>query len=41
LGTSKIRELFMQRLKVEDILPYLNKDIDNFRKLSEKYYLYN
>ncbi len=41
LGTSKIRELFMQRLKVEDILPYLNTDIDNFRKLSEKYYLYN
>lgn len=40
LGTSKIRELFMQRLKVEDILPYLNKDIDNFRKLSKKYYLY-
>jgi uncharacterized protein YbbC (DUF1343 family) len=40
LGTSKIRELFMQRLKVEDILPYLNKDIDYFRKLSKKYYLY-
>lgn len=41
LGTSKIRELFMQRLKVEDILPYLNKDVDNFKMLSEKYYLYN
>jgi len=41
LGTSKIRELFMQRLKVEDILPYLNKDVENFRKLSKKYYLYN
>jgi uncharacterized protein YbbC (DUF1343 family) len=41
LGTNKIRELFMQRLKVEDILPYLNKDIDNFRTLSEKYYLYH
>jgi len=40
LGTSKIRELFMQRLKVEDIVPYLNKDIENFRKLSKKYYLY-
>ena len=41
LGTSKIRELFMQRLKVEDILPYLNKDVENFRKISKKYYLYN
>ena len=40
LGTSKIRELFMQRLKVEDILPYLNKDIENFRTVSKKYYLY-
>jgi uncharacterized protein YbbC (DUF1343 family) len=41
LGTSKIRELFMQRLKVDDILPYLNKDIENFRTLSKKYYLYD
>ena len=40
LGTSKIREMFMQRLKVEDILPYLNKDVDNFRTISKKYYLY-
>lgn len=41
LGSSKIRELFMQRLKVEDILLYLNKDINNFRLLSKKYYLYD
>lgn len=41
LGTSKIRELFMKNLKVDDILPYLNKDIENFRTLSKKYYLYN
>lgn len=40
LGTSKIRELFMQNLKVDDILPYLNKDVENFRILSKKYYLY-
>jgi uncharacterized protein YbbC (DUF1343 family) len=40
LGTSKIRELFLQNLKVEDILPYLNKDVENFRQLSKKYYLY-
>jgi uncharacterized protein YbbC (DUF1343 family) len=41
LGTSKIRELFMKRLKVDDILPYFNKDVENFRSLSKKYYLYN
>ena len=41
LGTSNIRELFMQNLKVDDILPYLNKDIENFRRLSKKYYLYD
>ena len=41
LGTSRIRELFMQNLKVVDILPYLNKDVDNFRMLSRKYYLYD
>ena len=40
LGTSKIRELFMQRLTVDDILPYLNKDVENFRIISKKYYLY-
>jgi uncharacterized protein YbbC (DUF1343 family) len=40
LGTGKIRELFMQRLQVEDILPYLNKDVENFRTLSQKYYMY-
>lgn len=41
LGTDKIRQLFMKRLKVEDILPYLNKDIESFRRISTKYYLYN
>ena len=40
MGTSKIREMFMKNLKVEDILPYLNKDVENFRTLSKKYYLY-
>lgn len=41
LGTNKIRELFIQNQKVSDIIPYLNKDIDNFRTLSKKYYLYD
>jgi len=40
LGTDQIRKLFMKNLKVDDILPYLNKDVDSFRTLSKKYYLY-
>ena len=39
-GTSKIRELFTKRMKYEDVQSYLMKDVDAFRKLSEKYYLY-
>lgn len=39
-GTSKIRELFTKRMKYVDIQSYLVKDVDVFRKLSKKYYLY-
>jgi uncharacterized protein YbbC (DUF1343 family) len=39
-GTSKIRELFTRRYKVEDMADYWNKDADAFRTLSSKYYLY-
>jgi uncharacterized protein YbbC (DUF1343 family) len=41
LGTSKIREMFIKRQRVEDIRDYLNKDVESFRKLSQKYYLYH
>ncbi|NWF50268.1 MAG: DUF1343 domain-containing protein [Ignavibacteriaceae bacterium] len=41
LGTSNIRDLFMKNLKVSDIMEYLNKDIESFRKTSKKYYLYD
>lgn len=41
LGTNKIRELFIKNQKVEDIISYLNKDIENFKELSSKYHLYN
>ncbi len=41
LGTSKIREMFVKRQLVEDIRDYLNKDVESFRKLSQKYYLYH
>jgi uncharacterized protein YbbC (DUF1343 family) len=40
IGTFKIRELFTERMKYEDIKDYLEKDVDSFRKLSTKYYLY-
>jgi hypothetical protein len=28
-------------MRYEDVEAYLNKDIDSFRELSRKYYLYN
>ena len=40
-GTSKIRKIFSQRHRWEDIKPYWYKDVADFKKLSKKYYLYN
>jgi uncharacterized protein YbbC (DUF1343 family) len=40
LGTDKIRQLFVKNHKVSDIISYLNKDIEKFRALAKKYYLY-
>lgn len=39
-GSSKIRETFFKNYKYSDIKEILYKDVDGFRKLSEKYYLY-
>lgn len=39
-GSSKIREAFFKNYKYSDIKEILYKDVDGFRKLSEKYYLY-
>ena len=39
-GTSKIRNLFAEGMNYESIEDYLNKDIDAFKTLSQKYYLY-
>lgn len=41
LGTNKIREMFIKNHKVSDIMPYLNKDIEDFKAVSKKYYLYD
>lgn len=39
-GTNKIRLEFSKNYKVADIIDYWNKDVDDFKKKSKKYYLY-
>jgi uncharacterized protein YbbC (DUF1343 family) len=39
-GTDYVRKEFGKRMKVDDIKPFWMKDVAEFRKLSEKYYLY-
>jgi uncharacterized protein YbbC (DUF1343 family) len=40
-GTSKVRELFSERMRFEDVEAFLNKDIESFKSVSSKYYIYN
>ncbi len=40
-GTKEIRERFIKRFKVEDIIGYFNKDAETFKLRSAKYYIYN
>jgi uncharacterized protein YbbC (DUF1343 family) len=39
-GTDEIRKKFSERYRFEDIKPILEKDVESFRNLSKKYYLY-
>lgn len=39
-GTDHIRNTFGQNFKVEDILGYWMKDVEKFKTISKKYYLY-
>lgn len=39
-GTDYVRKTFEKSFKVADIAPYWNKDVEAFKTLSEKYYLY-
>lgn len=39
-GTGKIRELFSEHHRAEDIIDYWRKDIDSFVSLKSKYHLY-
>lgn len=40
LGTRYIRDTFSKNHKFSDIEDYWNKDVEDFKKLSEKYYMY-
>ena len=39
-GTNKIREIFSNKMKFQDIKELLSKDVKDFTQLSKKYYLY-
>jgi uncharacterized protein YbbC (DUF1343 family) len=39
-GSSRVRELFSDNMKFENIKNYFEKDIENFKSLSAKYHLY-
>jgi len=39
-GTDQIRLRFAKNNSVADIKDYWNKDVENYRKMSKKYYLY-
>lgn len=40
VGSKQIRKLFTPRHRVDDMLPYWNKDVESFRAASSKYHLY-
>ena len=39
-GSNQIRERFAQRNRWEDVRDYWYKDVDSFKRLSKRYYLY-
>ncbi|MEA3500435.1 MAG: DUF1343 domain-containing protein [Candidatus Marinimicrobia bacterium] len=39
-GTDKIRKKFSKNYKFKDVKPFLEKDVEEFREKSKKYYLY-
>ena len=41
MGSNKIREKFTENFLVKDIKPYLDKDLEWFKKLAVRFYLYN
>ncbi len=41
MGTDQIRLKFSEKYRVEDIKDILKKDVNKFREISKRYYLYN
>jgi len=39
-GTDNVYKVFKQRYKVEDLMPVWQKDVDDFKSISARYYLY-
>jgi uncharacterized protein YbbC (DUF1343 family) len=39
-GTDKVRRLFMQRMRYEDVKDFLGKDEERFREIAARYWLY-
>ena len=39
-GTDKVRQLFSASFRIEDLVAFWTKDVEDFRKISKKYYLY-
>ncbi len=40
IGTDKISDMFRNKVRFQNIIEYLNKDIEKFKLKSKKYYLY-
>ncbi len=40
MGSDRVRKLFTERYKVEDMKSFFNKDVERFKTISSKYYLY-
>jgi len=40
MGTDKIRKIFSENYKVNDIKNYFTKDVEKFKEISKKYFLY-
>ncbi|MBK8946808.1 MAG: DUF1343 domain-containing protein [Ignavibacteriae bacterium] len=41
VGSDKIQKMIQNNTEINEILDFLNKDVENFRNLSSKYYLYH
>ena len=41
MGSDQIRLRFVKNYKVADMIDYFNKDVEAFKAVSSKYYLYH